>query len=273
MYAVIGDRPLFGAKLLSVLPGNFDQGLPSHRGLVLLFERQHGRPVALVNGGELTAWRTAAASAVATRVLSREDSRTLTVLGYGEQARRHVLTISRIRPIEQVRVWGRDFAKSRAFASHPDLAGFDILPFAAQAEAIAGADVVCTATSSVTPVLFGEWLEPGQHVNCVGASVPTCREVDDEVVLRTQIWGDYLPMTWTAAGELVDALAKGLIGKDHVKGEIGCVISGAAPGRQGRTDITLYRSLGVPAQDIELANFVYRAARERGLGMSIPLEA
>jgi ornithine cyclodeaminase len=273
MYAAIGARPLFGAKVLSVLPSNFEHGLPSHRGLILLFEKEHGRPVALINGGELTAWRTAAASAVATRLLSRKDSRTLAILGYGEQARRHILTISKVRPIEEVRVWGRDFAKAEAFAAHPELANMNIVPTKTPSDAVQGADVICTTTSSVTPVLFGVWLEPGQHVNCVGASVPSCREIDDEVVLRARIWGDYLPMTWTSAGELVEALAKGLITTDHVQGEIGSVISGAMAGRLNATDITLYRSLGVPAQDIELANFVYEAARERGLGLSIPMEA
>lgn len=272
MYSVVGDRPLFGAKVLSVLPSNFEHGLPSHRGLVLLFEKAQGRPVALLNAGELTAWRTAAASAVATRLLARENSRTLAIFGYGEQARRHVLTISRVRPIEEVRVWGRDFAKAQAFAAHPDLSGVNIVPVEDAAHAVSGADIVCTATSSVTPILRGEWLEPGQHINCVGASVPSCREVDEDVVLRARIWGDYLPMIWTAAGELVEALDRGLIGKDHVKGEIGSVIAGVIPGRETASDITLYRSLGVPAQDIELANFVYSAARERGLGTPIALE-
>lgn len=273
MYAVVGDRPLFGAKVLSVLPGNFEHDLPSHRGFVLLFEKERGRPVALVNAGELTAWRTAAASAVATRLLSREDSRTLAILGYGEQARRHILTISAVRSIEEVRVWGRDFAKAQAFGAHPELAGVNIVPVRTQTEAIAGADIICTATSAVTPILMGAWLASGQHINCVGASVPSCREIDDEAVMRARIWGDYLPMTWSAAGELVDALAEGLITRDHVRGEIGSVISGAIAGRESATDITLYRSLGVPAQDIELANYVYRAALERGLGTPIPLEA
>lgn len=273
MYAVIGDLPLFGAKLLSVLPSNFEHGLPSHRGGVLLFEKEHGRPVALIDGGELTAWRTAAASAVATRLLSRPGCRTLTLLGYGEQARRHVLAISKIGPIDEVRVWGRDMAKARAFAEHPEAKGLNIMPVENARAAIGGADIICTATSSASPVLFGEWLEAGVHVNCIGASVASCREIDSDCVLRSKIWVDYLPMAWTAAGELLDALARGLIGRDHLQGEIGSVIAGSAPGRQKSTDITLYRSLGVPAQDIELANFIYRAARDRQLGTFIPLEA
>lgn len=273
MYAVVSDRPLFGAKVLSVLPTNFEHGLPSHRGLVLLFEKEHGRPVALVNASVLTAWRTAAASAVATRILSRVDSKVLAILGYGEQARRHVLAISKVRSIEEVRVWGRDFAKAERFAEHPDLSDYKVTPVQRPSEAVRGADIVCTTTSSVTPVFFGAWLEPGQHINCVGASVPSCREIDEETVVRSTIWGDYLPMTWTAAGELVDALARGVIDRTHVRGEIGSVISGAIPGRENAADITLYRSLGVPAQDIELANFVYSAAREGGLGTTIHLEA
>lgn len=269
MYAALADRPTFGAKVLSVYPGNFTRNLPSHRGGVLLFEKDTGRPVALLDGGEVTAWRTAAASAVATKALSRPESTILAVLGYGEQARRHVATISAVRPILDIRVWGRDLRKAEWFAQVQREAGFRAVAYADAADCVAGADIVCTVTSAETPVLLGRWLSPGSHVNAVGASVPTCQEIDVECVRRAQVWVDYLPMALSAAAELILAVAEGLVAKDHIRGEIGAVLGGTAPGRQTATDITLYRSLGVPAQDIELANFLYGAARASGAGVRV----
>lgn len=272
MYAAISDRDLFGAKVLSVYPDNFSRGLPSHRGAILLFDRDSGTPVALVDGGELTGWRTAAASAVATRALSRADASTLAVFGYGEQARRHIETISSVRPIERIHIWGRDPDKASFFAEEQAGAGFEALAFDDGREALVGADIVCTTTSAQEPVLFGAWLPPGIHVNAVGASVPQCRELDLECVRRASIWVDYMPMALTAAGELVEALQRRIIEQSDIRGEIGATLEGIAPGRVSDDEITLYRSLGVPAQDIELANFVYAAARSRSLGTPITFE-
>ncbi|MAY63523.1 MAG: ornithine cyclodeaminase [Rhizobiales bacterium] len=272
MYAAIADLPLFGAKVLSVLPQNFARGLPSHRGGILLFERDCGTPVAIVDGGQTTAWRTAAASAVATQCLSRENSSVLTLMGYGEQAERHVVALSAIRPIREIRVWGRDPEKAEAFADKQRAAGFDAKGCDDAQTAVAGADIVCTVTSARTPILSGEWLTPGTHVNAVGASVPSIRELDDACVTRSGIWVDYMPMALTSAGEIVEAIRDGLISKDHLKGEIGAVINGAIPGRTSDDQITLYRSLGVPAQDIEFANFFYAVARSKGLGATVPFE-
>lgn len=273
MYAAIADQPLFGAKVLSVFPGNFAYNLPSHRGAILLFERQFGRPVALIDGGEATAWRTAAASAAATRALSRQNSSTLTLLGYGEQAARHVAAISAVRPIRTIRVWGRDLAKAEAFAAVQRKAGFEAHSHADPAEAVAQADIVCTVTSAQQPVLLGEWLTPGTHVNAVGASVPSCRELDAECVRRARIWVDYMPMALTSAAELVNALRSGLITQSDICGEIGAVLDGQGKGRESDDDITLYRSLGVPAQDIEIANFLYAAAIAAGSGTRVKFES
>ncbi|MBZ9996179.1 ornithine cyclodeaminase family protein [Mesorhizobium sp. BH1-1-4] len=269
MYAALDDRPLFGAKVLSVFPDNFSHGLASHRGGVFLFDKEHGRPVALIDGGEITAWRTAAASAVATRALSRPDSTILTVFGYGEQARRHVEAIAHVRPVRVIHVWGRDFAKAQRFAEDITTSGFEAQAHHDAAEAVREADIICTTTSSQEPVLFGEWLPQGVHINAVGASVAACREIDFECVRRSLIWVDYLPMAFAAAGELIEAIESGMIGRDHVRGQIGEVLAGAQPGRTSDADITLYRSLGVPAQDIELANLVYFSARNAGLGTPI----
>lgn len=272
MYAALSDRDLFGAKVLSVYPENFSRGLPSHRGAILLFNTKDGTPVALVDGGELTGWRTAAASAVATRALSRTDSSTLAVFGYGEQARRHIEAISLVRPIRRIHVWGRDAWKAAQFAAEQTTAGFDASAFPDAREALIKADIVCTTTSAQQPVLFGEWLTPGIHINAVGASVPQCRELDQECVSRSSIWVDYLPMALTAAGEIVEALQTGAIERGDILGEIGETLEGSLPGRVSNLQITLYRSLGVPAQDIELANHIYSAARAKSLGTPIDFE-
>ncbi|MDP3342355.1 ornithine cyclodeaminase family protein [Frigidibacter sp.] len=271
MYADLADQPLFGAKVLSVFPDNFAHGYGSHRGVVVLFEKSRGRPVGLIDGGELTGWRTAAASAVATRALSRPESETLALMGYGEQARRHIATLAQVRPIRRLRIWGRNRHKAEAFAREQADAGFEVEAFSDAREAVSTADIICTVTSSETPVLSGDWLPKGVHVNAVGASVPSCRELDLGCVLRASIWVDYMPMALTAAGELVEAIAQGAITKDHLRGEIGAVLEGSAPGRECPEDITIYRSLGVPAQDIELANFLYNAARQQGLGTQVEL--
>lgn len=272
MYAVLENEPLFGAKVLSVFPDNFKAGLASHRGVVFLFEKTQGRPVGLIDGGELTAWRTAAASAVATRALSRPESSTLALMGYGEQARRHIASIAQVRPIRRIHVWGRDAEKATRFAQDQIEAGFEAAAFLDPREAVREADILCTTTSAETPVLFGDWLAPGVHINAVGASVPSCRELDPQCVLRASIWVDYMPMALTAAGELVGAIAQGLISQEQLRGEIGAVLEGSAPGRKSADEITLYRSLGAPAQDIELANFIYTATRGQAAGTTVEFE-
>jgi len=271
MCASLSDRDCFGAKVLSVFPQNFEHGLPSHQGGVLLFEKGNGRPVALINGHAITGLRTPAATAVATKTLSRPEACELAVIGYGEQAERHVEAIALVRPISRVRVWGRNPLKASAFAETQSRKGFSSRSFPTAREAVDGADIVCTVTSAKDPVLEGKWLAPGTHVNAVGASIAALRELDADCVIRSRIFVDYMPMAMTSASDLIEPLSAGLIDRSQIAGEIGAVLNGAAAGRRDAAEITLYRSLGVPAQDIELANFVYRKARDLGLGTGVSL--
>jgi ornithine cyclodeaminase len=271
MYASLDERTHFGAKVQSVFPQNFEHGLPSHQGGVLLFEKERGRPVALVNASAITGLRTPAATAVATRTLSRAASCELTVIGYGEQAERHIASISLVRPITRIRVWGRDPKKATAFAETQRARGFPAETMPTARDAVEGADIICTVTSARLPVLQGDWLSPGTHVNAVGASVAALQEVDLACVSRSNIWVDYLPMAMVAASDLFEPLSKGLIDRSRIVGEIGAVLNGQIPGRSTDTEITLYRSLGVPAEDIELANFVYQKAKDLGLGVEVSL--
>jgi ornithine cyclodeaminase len=271
MYASLANQPHFGAKVLSVSPQNFESGLPSHQGGVLLFEKHNGRPVALINGHAITGLRTPAATAVATRTLARADACELAVIGYGEQAAQHIESISLVRDIRRIRVWGRNAAKAARFAETQSKNGYPTEACTTAPDAIAGADIVCTVTSAKFPVLKGEWLAPGMHVNAVGASVAELKEIDTDCVIRSNIWVDYMPMAMAAASDLFEPLANGVLDSSQIIGEIGAVLNGDAPGRRDASEITLYRSLGVPAQDIELANFVFQKAVALGLGTKVSL--
>lgn len=271
MYGTAGESEPFGAKVQSVYPQNFEHQLPSHQGGVLLFDRESGRPVALVNASAVTGMRTSAASAVATRLLARADACELAVIGYGDQADRHIETIRAVRPISRIRIWGRNPEKATAFAGVQSGKGIPAVACATAAEAVRGADIVCTVTSTISPVLMGEWLSPGTHINAVGASVAALREIDLECVRRSRIWVDYMPMAMSAASDIFEPLERGLIDRSRLVGEIGAALNGAVPGRTEPSEITLYRSLGVPAQDIVFSNFIFQKARDLGLGVSVPL--
>jgi len=265
----------FGVKLVSLFPGNPDAGYSSHQGAIVLFEPEHGSAIAMMNAGLLTALRTAAASAVATRALARPDCTTLAMIGAGEQAEHHLDAMLCVRPsIREVRVAGRRREKAQAFAAHaakryPELA---LNVFDDVRSAVAGADLVCTVTSSAEPVLMGEWVTPGAHLNVVGASIPSKREIDEEMVARARLFVDYRPSTFAQAGEVIRALESGRIRREHVLAEIGEVLANRASGRERADDVTLYRSLGIAAQDLACASHCWREAKARGLGVEASLD-
>ena len=272
MPGMMRNPPCHGIKLVSLFPGNVAAGFSSHQGAMVLFEPEHGTTIAIMDGGPLTALRTAAASAVATRALSRENSTVLAMVGAGEQARHHLDATLIVRPIRELRIASRTDKSATAFAEHarrkyPHLAvshGTDIRA------AVTDADIVCTVTTSPTPVLQGAWIAPGTHLNVVGASIPSKREIDDEMVLRAQVFADYRRSTFAQAGEIVDLIGAGRIGEDHVRAEIGEVLNGTAPGRTDDASITLYRSLGIAAQDIACAYHCWEAAGRTGRGVEAP---
>jgi ornithine cyclodeaminase len=265
----------FGVKLVSLFPNNPDAGFSSHQGAVVLFEPEHGSAIAMMNAGLLTAIRTAAASAVATRALAREDCTTLAMVGAGEQAEYHLDAMLAVRPgIKELRIAGRRRDKAEAFAAHA-AARYPHLQITIADDvrtAVDGADIVCTVTSSAEPVLMGDWIGPGTHLNVVGASIPSKREIDEEMVARARLYVDYRPSTFAQAGEVIRAIESGRIARDHVLGEIGEVLAGKVAGRGAPDEITLYRSLGIAAQDLACASFCVSQARARGLGVEAPLD-
>jgi alanine dehydrogenase len=233
-----------GAKLVTFYPNN--QGVPTHHAMIVLFRPDTGEPLVTMDGRLITEMRTAAVSAVATKCLARPEASVLGILGAGVQARSHLEAMRLVRTFREIRVWSP--RNARAFAKQ-----FGIHAAASAAEAVRGADVVVVATTSQTPVLLGEWLSPGTHINAVGAPRPTWRELNDDVLRTARI---YVESREAATRESGDVIAAG-----RVYAEIGEVVTGAKRGRESVSEITLFKSVGVAIEDVATADLVYRKAR------------
>lgn len=272
MPAYTASPPAFGAKAITVFPGNEGTALDSHQGAVLLFDAQRGELVAIMDASAITAIRTAAVSAVATRTLARQDSATLALLGSGVQATTHLEAMLCVRPIRSVRVWSRTPAHAQAFARRERARhGVDVQATPSAADAVRGADIVCTVTAAREPVLLGEWLEPGMHLNAVGSSQPWARELDAAAVARARLYVDRRESTLHESGDFLAALAEGAVDQGHIVAELGEVLLGRASGRGAPGEITLFKSLGLAVEDVACASFICRRARERGVGTTIDL--
>lgn len=272
MPGYLDDPECFGIKLVSLFPGNAALGLSSHLGLYALYQAATGEPCAIMDASALTAVRTAAASAVATRALMRPGSRTLAIIGAGEQAQNHIAAFDTLQAFEQVRIWARNADRAQELAYRAAaLTSAAIIVEATVQSAVDGADVACTLTAATEPILHGEWLRPGTHLCVVGSSTPDRREVDDECVIRSRFFVDYRGSALAQAGELLHAQRAGLVSQDHIVAEIGDVLSGACEGRLGAQDITVYKSLGVASQDLAAGMHVFRKAEKQGRGAVVTL--
>jgi ornithine cyclodeaminase/alanine dehydrogenase-like protein (mu-crystallin family) len=258
MPGAMGAHAPFGAKLISVFHENFARGIQSHQGLVILFDPETGAPVCAVDAGEITAIRTAAASAIATDVLARKDARRLALLGYGEQAETHARAIQKIRDLESIVVWGRSRERARAFAERmqAELA-VPVATAGVVREAVAEADIVCTVTSAPEPILKGEWVRPGTHLNLVGSGYAGPAEVDNDLVIRSRFIADSREGVLNQGAEFLRAKAAGLVGDEHIVAEIGQVLAGEIEGRRSMEEITVYKSLGHVVQDLASAWALY----------------
>ena len=256
---------VYGAKLVGLHPGNPAHGRPAVQGLVMLFDHASGTPLALLDGAEITALRTAAASGLATRELARQDAVTLGLFGCGVQAVAHLEAIRCVRDIREVRVWGRTAASARDFASRHGAAAAGMRIVAvATAEEAAACDIVCVVTGAHEPVIHGAWLAPGAHVNLVGAHTATTREADSALVANARVYVDSRVSAASEAGDLLIPLREGAIGAGHIVGELGEVLLGRAPGRRNDREITVYKSLGLVAQDLMAAERALQRHRELG---------
>ncbi len=261
MPGALGEHAMFGAKLISVFAGNFAKGIQSHQGVVVLFDGESGAPICIAHAGEVTAIRTAAASAVATDALARPDAARMAILGYGEQAHTHARAISRVRKLEAITVWGRDPARAKAFAKSVEAElGLPVFVASTVRQAVTGVDIVTAVTNAREPILEGAWLAPGTHVNLVGSSGAGPAEADHEVVVRSRFIADSREGVLAQGAEFLRAKAAGLVDDSHVVGEIGQVLTGDLEGRQSRDQITVYKSLGHVVQDLAAAKALYESA-------------
>jgi ornithine cyclodeaminase/alanine dehydrogenase-like protein (mu-crystallin family) len=272
MPGYIDEPRCFGVKLVSLFPANQSLGLSSHSGIMVLYDAATGQPAALLNAGEITAIRTAAASALATKVLARANASVLGVVGTGEQALAHLRALALVRRFREIRIWGRNSAHAAELARLARTQTDCAVTIDATVDAMLHhADVVCTLTGSAEPILAGRSVRPGTHLCVVGSSVSSRREVDDDCVARSRFFVDYRASAMAQAGELLHAIGNGTVSASHILGEIGEVLEGRIEGRRSDDDITLYKSLGVAAQDLVAATVVLRAAESSGAGTLISL--
>jgi alanine dehydrogenase len=276
MPALADRQGLAVVKLLADIPDNTARSLPMQRSVALLVSQETGAPVAIFHGQIPTRIRTAAASAVATRHLSRTDSRILGLIGAGDLAVEHVRAIREVRSIERVVVWSRSSATVARFIERvgrdfPDLV---LEGVASPEDVFAQADIVCTLTPSREPHVKGAWFKPGQHINAVGAPPrPDHREIDSAGMARARVFLDSLPMAMHDSGDLLLAIAEGAITVEQASTEVGDVITGAAPGRAAADEITLFNSVGLAIQDLAIGSLIVARAREKGVGKEIDLAA
>ena len=258
-----GERPLYALKAIAIFPSNAALGLDLHQGFVALFDGETGATRALLNAGALTAVRTAAVSGVATRCLARDDVRTLAILGTGIQARAHLQAMNAVREFERVVVWGRTPGR---FA---DLDEVEEVPSAE--EAVRVADVLVTATSAAEPVVRRAWLKQGVHVNAVGSSIPTARELDTETMAAASLFVDRRESAVNEAGDFLIAQREGAIGPEHIKAELGELVLGSAAGRRSPGEITVFKSLGLAVEDLAAAEHVVARAEAENAGTLVSL--
>ena len=259
-----GARRFWGLKTLAIFPSNAARGIDLHQGFVALFDGETGEPRALLNAGGITAVRTAAVSAVATRALARDDSTTLALIGAGVQAKAHLEAMRAVLPLERVLAWSRTPGRASA-----ELDGVEEV--ATAAEAVCAADVVVTATSATEPVVLRSWLRPGAHVNAVGSAFPNARELDTATVRDSTFVVDSRESALNESGDFLIPLREGAIAENHIHGELGEVLTGAVASRTRDDELTVFDSLGLAVEDLVAAEHVVRRAEAENVGSLVSL--
>jgi len=255
-------KKAYGLKEIVIVPTNPSRGLDTHMGGVLLHDGDNGELLAIMNASPITEIRTAAVSAVATRALARPDAQRVAILGSGAQARGHVHAMRAVLDDPEVRIWSRNLDKAEELASE---LGATVAP--SVDAALFGAEVVCTTTAAVDPIVERRWLARGAHVNAVGACFPTTRELDTETVASASFFTDRRESCLNEAGDYIIAAAEGAVGPEHIKAELGEVLAGMHPGREHEDELTIFKSLGIAVEDLASAELIVQRARERGVGV------
>lgn len=259
-----------GIKVVTVYPGNRASGLPVIQALMLVLDATTGSPVAVMDGTALTAIRTGAASGAATDLLANSDASVAAIFGAGPQARTQLEAVCTVRRIRQARVLDPDAPHAAAFAREmAERLAVPVGPVRSSAEALADADIVCTATTSTVPVFADAELSPGVHINAIGSYKPTVREIPGETVRRARVVVDHLPAALAEAGDLLIPIADGLIGRGHIWAELGDIVAGTRPGRESPEQITLFKSVGLAVQDLCAASVILANAARHGLGTAL----
>ena len=267
-----GEHGAFGMKAICVFPGNPAIGKDAHQGAVLLFSRETGELIALMNASEITAIRTAAVSAVATRVLARENAHQLGIIGAGVQARTHLLALDVVRSLKHARVACRNIEHARELVREMQPRfSFPIEAVESNEEAVRGADLIVTATSSQEPVINKDWISPGAHVNAIGTHSPHTREIDSATMAAARIFVDRRESAMNEAGDYLLAAKEGLINADNIIAEIGELLTGSKSGRTSADEITLFKSLGLAIEDVACAEYLYEKAKSQDFGTWVNL--
>ncbi len=251
-----------GIKIVTVFPSNGERGLPSVMGSYVLISARDGRPLAVIDGSMLTLKRTAAASALAAKYLSRPDASKLVMVGTGALAPHLILAHASVRPITELVVWGRDFAKAERLAKNFDGRRLKARAVRSLEEGVAWADTISCATLAKEPLVRGEWLRQGQHLDLVGGFTPQMREADDEAVTRARVYVDTYAGAKKEAGDIVQPLANGTLDEKQIAGELAELAQGRAAGRSFHNQITLFKSVGTALEDLAAAELVYETMRK-----------
>ena len=250
---------VMGIKVITVFHANKEAGFPSHQGIVMLFDAKNGQPLMLFDALEITAIRTAAASAVATKLLSRENSSTLAIIGSGEQAKRHIEAMLLVRNIKQINLWSRSENNAKHLVN--ELSAEYNIPVHTKKniqQAVEHADIICTVTASKEPVVMGDWIASGTHINAVGSSTAAARELDTVAIVKSKLFTDRYESLFNEAGDFLIPKKEGAVTDEHVKAEIGEILSGTKKGRENDKEITVFKSLGIASEDIFSAYHIYK---------------
>lgn len=262
-----GERAAYGLKEVCVFPNNPNIGKDAHQGSVLLHSGETGELLAMMNASAITAIRTGAVSGVATRLLAREDAEDLAIIGAGVQGQSHLAAMATVRPIQRVRIADKLTGFAQKFADKMSTKyEFPIEAVDNNEDAVRGADIIVTVTSSTEPILKRDWIADGAHLNVVGSSFPHCREADTATMVASKLFVDRRESTLNEAGDYLIAAQEGAIGPDHIQAEIGEILIGDARGRGSDEEITLFKSLGLAVEDLAAAEYIYRQAKEQKIG-------
>ncbi len=267
MPSYMGGLEAVGVKVVAAFPANFGTEFDTHQGVVLFFDTERGLLRAIVDATSITAIRTAAVSGLVTDLLAKPEAGDLAIIGAGTQAHTHLQAMRAVRPVRRVRVYSVPAESATAFAERESRRiGLPIEAVATAEQAVAGADLICTVTTSAQPVVRGDWVSPGAHVNAVGAYSPTTRELDSDLVAAARLFADRRESLLSEAGEFLIPRQEGRFGDEHIVAEIGDVLTGEAPGRTSPDEVTLFKSLGIAIEDLASAHRIYEICKERALG-------